>query len=126
LVLQHQTDVRAGLDDIDAAVAAYADPLPHDPDRLAELGTLIRRRAIRASVLFTLAQQVHDEMTLTLTRSVDLERRLHGIDPDPGSTRRLARALTDKAMGHLATGAYTTAADDLREALTLHTTIDNA
>ncbi|MFF5233233.1 hypothetical protein [Dactylosporangium sp. NPDC000521] len=110
---------QAGLLDIDGAIAAYADRLPHDTDRLAELGTLIRRRAIRASVLFDLPQQVHDEMTLTLARSVDLERELHRTAPGPETTRRLVRALTDQAMGHLATGDYATATDDLREALAL-------
>ncbi|GAA1558387.1 hypothetical protein GCM10009827_094170 [Dactylosporangium maewongense] len=117
---------RAGLLDIDEAIAAHADRLPPDTDRLAELGTLTRRRAIRASVLFDLPRHVHDEMTLTLARSVELERELHRTAPGPESSRRLVRALTDQAMGHLATGDYATATDDLREALAVHATADSA
>ncbi|WP_162908133.1 hypothetical protein [Allorhizocola rhizosphaerae] len=117
---------RAGLDAIDQALdeatAAGAGPLPSRQDRLAQLATLIRRRAIRASVLFDGPTQFQEEVTPALAHNVDLERRLLAIDPDRGA-RRLIRALTDRAMGHLVTGANNSAGHAISEALALYSAV---
>ncbi|WP_030271623.1 hypothetical protein [Streptomyces sp. NRRL B-24484] len=119
---------RAGLGDLDRAVeAATAEPegtgsptWPTDPARLAELGTLLRRRNVRRAVLRDEHPYSYHEVTLpNLQRSVDLERRLH--EADPATTDRLVRALTDLAMAQLVVGANTAATGTLREAHALAT-----
>jgi hypothetical protein len=115
---------RAGLDAINEAIAAGPDPFPHDPARLAELGTLIRRRTIRESVLGNGPRRFLETIPPALAHSVDLERRLLTADPGHG-TRRLTRALTDQAIGHLVAGSNTSAGNALREAHELCPTADN-
>jgi hypothetical protein len=115
---------RASLDGINEAIIACANPLPHDPVRLAELGTLVRRRNIRESVLFNCRPgQFLEEVILALAQSVDLERRLLAADPGQGP-RRLAQALTDQAIGHLATSSNASAGSALREARDICATTD--
>jgi hypothetical protein len=115
---------RAGLDAINEAIAASADPLPQGPARLAELGALIRRRNIRESVLCSGPRHFLEKITPALRHSVDLERQFLAIDTGQG-TRRVIRALTDRAIGHLVTGANVSAGNVLREAHDLYATADN-
>lgn len=114
---------RTGYDAINEAIAATADPPPDDPDVLAEFGILLRRRNIRASVLFNRQwPQFLETITPKLQQSVDVERRLLAAAPgqDP---QRLIRALTDQALGHLVTCSNAKASDALRQASHLYTTI---
>ncbi|MFD5519324.1 tetratricopeptide repeat protein [Streptomyces sp. NPDC127066] len=107
---------RAGCEAMDDAISTTGDLSALDPTRLAELGTLLRRRNIRRSVVFDcVPQQFIEKVVPALGESVALERRLATARPDI-SRRRLIRSLTDQAMGHLATGANSTAAEALREA----------
>lgn len=106
---------RAGLDAICAAITASAEPLPQDPVLLAELGTLMRRRSIRESVLCWGPRHFLEKITPDLAHSVNLEHRLLAVDPGQG-TRRLTRALTDQAMAYLVAGANASAGNALREA----------
>ncbi|MCP2322263.1 tetratricopeptide (TPR) repeat protein [Hamadaea flava] len=110
---------RAGLAAIDEAIAAITDSPARGQDRLAELGLLMRRRAIRASVLCHGPVQFQEEVVPVLTHSVSLERRLVALDPSQ-DTRRLIRALIDQAMGHLVAGVNNRVSDALSEALELH------
>ncbi|GIM70313.1 hypothetical protein Aco04nite_19600 [Winogradskya consettensis] len=98
-------DYRAGLEAIDQAIAD-AGAVPHDA---AGLGTLLRRRTIRQSVLCHGPRDFADEVIPALASSVDVERRLLGAG-------RLSRALIDQALGHLVAGANARAVGALREA----------
>ncbi|WP_203840407.1 tetratricopeptide repeat protein [Winogradskya humida] len=98
-------DYRAGLDAINQAIVD-AGPVPRDP---AGFGTLLRRRAIRRSVLCLGPQDFTEEIIPALAKGVDVERRL--LDAE-----RLSRALIDQALGHLVAGASARAAGALREA----------
>ncbi|WP_432970554.1 tetratricopeptide repeat protein [Dactylosporangium sp. CA-233914] len=102
---------RAGLDAIDQALAAQAG------DSVA-LGDLLRRRAIRVSVLFDEPDRFHEDVMPTLDRAVVLERRLRAADPaaHPG---RLVQALTDQAMALLVIGDNAGAGRALNEAVDL-------
>ncbi|WP_405844211.1 tetratricopeptide repeat protein [Streptomyces platensis] len=107
---------RAGLEAIDDAISTTGDRSALDPAQLAELGTLLRRRNIRQSVAFNcIPQQFIEKVVPALTESVALERQLLTALPKSGP-RRLIRSLTDQAIGHLVTGANSTAGETLREA----------
>jgi len=111
---------RAGRDAIDDAISTTGDPSALDPTQLAELGTHLRRRNIRQSVTFNCIPQHFTEKVIpALSESVALERRLVADRPNSGP-RRLIRSLTDQAMGHLVTGANSTAGEALREARDLY------
>lgn len=107
---------RAGRDAIDDAISKTGDRSALDPTQLAKLGTLLRRRNIRQSVAFNCVPQHFTEKVIpALDESVALERRLATARPESGP-QRLIRSLTDQAIGHLVTGANSTAGETLREA----------
>ncbi|MFJ8856355.1 tetratricopeptide repeat protein [Streptomyces sp. NPDC102437] len=107
---------RAGREAIDDAISTTGDRSALDPTQLAELGTLLRRRNIRQSVAFNcVPQQFTEKVIPALAESVALERQLAAASPSSGP-RRLIRSLTDQAIGHLVTGANSTAGETLREA----------
>ncbi|MGW1656746.1 tetratricopeptide repeat protein [Streptomyces atratus] len=107
---------RAGRDAIDDAISKTGDWSALDPTQLAKLGTLLRRRNIRQSVAFNCGPQHFTEKVIpALGESVALERYLATARPDSGP-QRLIRSLTDQAIGHLVTGANSTAGEMLREA----------
>ncbi|MFD8500203.1 tetratricopeptide repeat protein [Amycolatopsis sp. NPDC059657] len=118
---------RKGLAAIGEAIIARSKLSPGDPARLAELGTLVRRRNIRASVLSGFEYRTGhypDVLIPALAHGVALERLLLAADPIRGP-QRLVRALTDHAAACLTVSANANAANILREAHALYMTIDN-
>lgn len=116
---------RAGREAIDDAISTTGDRSALDPEELAALGTLLRRRSIRRSVAFNcVPEQFTEKVIPALAESVALERRLVAASPDSGR-RRLIRSLTDQAVGHLVTGANSTAGETLREARDLSAAAQN-
>lgn len=115
---------RIGLAAINSAIVARSNSLPNAPARLEKLGTLVRRRSIRESVLSNFdygTGHFLKQVIPALALSVDIERKL--LVAEPGrSPQRLVRALTDQAMGCLAVSSNASAANALREAVDLCTT----
>jgi hypothetical protein len=109
---------RAGLVAINESITARSNPPHHDPARLAEPGTLLRRRNIREAVLSNVdhgPNHFMEQVIPALARSVDLERALLAADPAQGPLR-LTRALTDQALALLAASLNASAANALQEA----------
>jgi tetratricopeptide (TPR) repeat protein len=118
---------REGLAAINDGITARSNPLPGDPARLAELGTLVRRRNIRESVLSRFDYGVGhflQQVIPALELGVSLERLLLAADPGR-SAQRLVRALTDQAIGCLVASSNASAANILREAHDLYATTTN-
>lgn len=106
----------AGHEAIDNTIGALGERSALDPTGLDELGALARRRTIRQSVQFNrLAHHFIAQVIPALDESVAIERQLLAAAPNHGH-RRLARALTDQAMGHLVIGSNSMAGTSLREA----------
>ncbi|MCE7002333.1 hypothetical protein LWC34_05735 [Kibdelosporangium philippinense] len=92
---------RDGLAAMNDAIAASANPLPQDLAGLSELGTLLRRRNIRASVLSDfdyIARHFLDHVIPYLAHGVDIERALFAADPARGP-HRLIRGLDRSRHG---------------------------
>ncbi|MFE6050450.1 hypothetical protein ACFQ6N_06835 [Kitasatospora sp. NPDC056446] len=89
--------------------------LPDGREPLAALGILRRRRDLRMAVLGERPYNYAGTTVPRLRRSIDLERRLHEVDPE-GGTGRLVRAVTDLAMAQLVQEEHALAAGTLREA----------